>query len=61
MKWEHQSLNGQEVYSVPTAVKVPQLLHFNVVAYLGVALSAGSVFQLGDWAFLVSKHDDSEG
>lgn len=47
-KVEHKSLNSQEGFSVPTTVEAPQLLHFNLVEYLGGALSAGSVFQLGD-------------
>lgn len=49
-KVEHKSLNSPGGYSVPTtaAAAPPQLLHFNLVEYLGGALSAGSVFQLGD-------------
>lgn len=44
---KHKSPNNQEGYSVPTTVAVPQLLHVNVVEYLGGAPSTGPVFQFG--------------
>lgn len=46
-KVEHKRQNSQEGNSVPT-VKAPQHLHLNLVRVPGCALSAGSMFQLGD-------------